>query len=191
MDDSHETIDHHVVRAAAAGDSLAWERIVHEYVPRLIGFCRSKGLSPENAEEIAQSTMVRVVAHLGAYAERGRFEPWLFRIALNLIVDEGRRARRHATPTDPEQLIAFAGGDSSVHEGSIREEVDEARLDRALDALTDAERTVLDLRYGGGLGFRAIADVLDEPMGTLLARHHRALGKLRDHLGLPEKGEES
>jgi DNA-directed RNA polymerase specialized sigma24 family protein len=38
---------------------------------------------------------------------------------------------------------------------------------------------VIDLRHVGGLSFKQMADALGEPVGTLLARHHGALAKLR------------
>ena len=41
--------------------------------------------------------------------------------------------------------------------------------------LHDADREVIELRHHGGLSFKQIAELLDEPLGTLLARHHRAL----------------
>jgi len=41
---------------------------------------------------------------------------------------------------------------------------------------------VIELRHHGGLSFQQMADLLEEPLGTLLARHHRALRKLRELL---------
>lgn len=52
------------------------------------------------------------------------------------------------------------------------------RLKRAMD-LSEADREIVELRHHGGLSFKQIADVLGEPMGTLLARHHRALKSSR------------
>ncbi|MGA0172078.1 MAG: sigma factor-like helix-turn-helix DNA-binding protein [Phycisphaerales bacterium] len=42
---------------------------------------------------------------------------------------------------------------------------------------------MIELRHIGGMSFRQMAEHLDEPLGTLLARHHRALRKLREGLG--------
>jgi RNA polymerase sigma-70 factor (ECF subfamily) len=49
-----------------------------------------------------------------------------------------------------------------------------------MEGLTDTDRDVIELRHHGGLSFKQIAELLDEPLGTLLARHHRALRKLRE-----------
>ena len=50
---------------------------------------------------------------------------------------------------------------------------------RAMGELGDSDREVIELRHHGQMSFKEMAEVLDEPMGTLLARHHRALKKLR------------
>ena len=44
---------------------------------------------------------------------------------------------------------------------------------------TDADREVVELRHHADLSFKQMAQLLNEPIGTLLARHHRALRKLR------------
>jgi DNA-directed RNA polymerase specialized sigma24 family protein len=48
-----------------------------------------------------------------------------------------------------------------------------------MDRLGAGDREILDLRHIGGLSFKALSDYFEEPIGTLLARHHRALRKLR------------
>jgi RNA polymerase sigma-70 factor (ECF subfamily) len=45
--------------------------------------------------------------------------------------------------------------------------------------LNEEDREVIELRHHGGMSFKEMAEMLGEPMGTLLARHHRALHKLR------------
>ena len=57
------------------------------------------------------------------------------------------------------------------------EQVDQLR--RCLAELPDADREVLELRHTAGLSFAQIAETLDQPLGTVLARGHRAVKKLR------------
>lgn len=130
------------------------------------------------AEEITQSVFVTVATKLvgGGYIEQGRFESWLFRVAMNRIRDEVRRARRHAAATDPEVFDALPAGRTEPTERP--ELLDTLRA--AMSRLTDADREVVELRHHAGMSFKQIADLLEEPLGTLLARHHRALRKLKD-----------
>jgi RNA polymerase sigma-70 factor (ECF subfamily) len=54
---------------------------------------------------------------------------------------------------------------------------------RVVDSLPAADREILHLRFAAGLSFAGIAAALGEPLGTVLARSHRAIGKLRGLLG--------
>jgi RNA polymerase sigma-70 factor (ECF subfamily) len=179
-----------VLAAAARGDGPAWRDLIERYSPRVFALARSRCRSADAAEEVTQSVFVTVAAKLGGqigsggYVEMGRFEPWLFRIAMNRIRDEARRRERHAPPTDPVELAMLPDGRS----GNAPPAGDIESLRAALDRLPGADREVIDLRHHGGLSFRQIADLLDEPIGTLLARHHRALRKLRALL--TESGED-
>ena len=53
------------------------------------------------------------------------------------------------------------------------------RLQAALLELTEPERVVILLRHYGQLSFSEIAEYMETPIGTALARSHRGLEKLR------------
>jgi RNA polymerase sigma-70 factor (ECF subfamily) len=190
---------------AAKGDGASWRVLVDQYSRRVFALVVRSCGDRELAEEITQATFVKLVGQLGKYNERGRFEPWLFRIAMNQLRDEMRRRKRQARPMDmsgsagdedrPWAAVEgeLADGSGSRGEASARgaggegEEPFEAvsraeqveRLKRAIASLGPDDREVLNLRHTAGLSFAEIARTLDEPLGTVLARGHRALGKLR------------
>jgi len=152
---------------------------VEAYGPRVFGLIRAQCGSVELAEEITQSTFCTIVARIGQYTELGRFESWLFRIAMNRLRDEMRRRKRQARPVEAETLAGLAGADEEARSAPA----DEVRaLRAAVDRLSEADRRVIHLRHFAGLSFSRIAEVLGEPLGTVLARQHRALGKLRQML---------
>lgn len=168
-----------LLAAASQGDEEAWRRVIERYGRRVYALARSRCRHAELAEEVTQSVFATIATKLGAgeYAERGRFESWLFRVAMNRIRDEMRRLARHAAPTDPLVFGAVVGSSAPTDD---REGLpDLARLRMAMDQLNDDDREVVELRHHGGMSFKQMAEVLDEPLGTLLARHHRALRKLK------------
>lgn len=153
-----------------------------------------QGGGDDAAEEITQSVFVTVAAKLGRgeYTETGRFEAWLFRIAMNRVRDEARRRKRHATLTDDDRTFdearrpgagqsASAGLSNGAGTAADQRELF-AALRLGMDQLVDADREIIELRHHAGMSFKDIADLLNEPVGTLLARHHRALRKLRELL---------
>lgn len=132
------------------------------------------------AEEITQSVFATIASTLGAggYAEQGKFEPWLFRITMNRVRDEARRAKRAGISLDGTGAPILAA--PAEHGGPGASVL--AKLRQGLGELTDADREVIELRHHAELSFKEMTEILHEPLGTLLARHHRALRKLRDFL---------
>lgn len=173
-----------LLNAAARGDQAAWRSLVEHFAPRVFGLLRAQCGDADLAEEITQSTFCTMAAKIESYIEAGKFEAWLFRIALNRLRDEGRRRARHAAPTDDVILATLTGtGRPSAAGGGAAssDTPDEiAALRLAMARLSPADQRVVHLRHAAGLSFKEIAEALDEPLGTLLARHHRALKKLRD-----------
>lgn len=169
-----------ILAAAAEGDARAWEQVLGRYAKRVFALAKSRCRDVDLADEITQSVFVTVAAKLGAgeYLEQGRFEAWLFRIAMNRIRDEMRRRRRQAEPTDPGSMPERL--DEPMPAASSPDEIQALR--EALAALSDRDREVIELRHHAALSFKQMSDLLEEPLGTLLARHHRALAKVRKHI---------
>ena len=187
--------------AAAAGDGQAWTDLVGAYSGRVFGLIYKQCRDKELAEEITQDTFVKVVQKLtqnDGYREEGRFEPWLFRIAMNKLRDEMRRRGRQAKTMDMSPAATASSNDhasgwAASEQGVIAggpsqplaplDQLDRAEqvglLRRAIETLPEADREVLHLRHTAGLSFAQIAEALDQPLGTVLARGHRALAKLK------------
>lgn len=169
-----------LLAGAAAGDERAWRELVRLYGRRVFALVYARCRNPDLAEEITQSVFVTLAAKLGdAYTESGRFEAWVFRIALNRLRDELRRHKRRAG--------IFAGSDALDEHPDVPPTDDPLpddlqALRTAIAGLGDADREIIELRHHAGLAFKDIAALRGEPIGTLLARHHRAVRKLRQSM---------
>lgn len=167
-----------IVQRAGAGDEAAWRELIDLYSRRVFAMAKSRCSDPTLAEEITQSVFATISSKLsaGQYDEQGRFEAWLFRVTMNRIRDEARRMKRHAQPTDP---IEFSGVQGKRQDSAAADEAKIDQLRKAMNGLSEADREVVELRHHGAMSFKQMAELLDEPVGTLLARHHRALRKLK------------
>jgi RNA polymerase sigma-70 factor (ECF subfamily) len=174
-----EFLDQVVARARKL-DPAAFDELVDCYAPRLFGFFYRNFSRHDVAEDLVQETFLRVVRTIRDYREEGRFEAWLFRIAGNLARDCGRRAVNEPVSESEAAAIQIADEHSPI---ALRAEDDERessdRMQKCLDRLPPAEREVILMRHYGGLSFAEIAAYCDAPLGTVLARSHRGLGKLR------------
>ena len=172
-----QELHEHIV-AAANGDEIAWRWIVDAYAHRVFALIRSKCANEELAEEITQSTFCTIAEKLTGYTETGKFEAWLFRIAMNRMRDEMRRRKRHAVPMDNEMIAIFSGGVSDVSDDESCS-VEIQRLREAVRQLSSSDQDIIHMRHAAGMSYKQIAEVLNEPLGTVLARQHRAVRKLR------------
>lgn len=167
-----------LIRDAARGDGEAWERLVGAFAPRVFALLLARCRDPDLAEELTQSVFVSVSGKLAGYRDVGRFRSWLFQIAMNRLRDEVRRRGRHARPAGgAEDLEAVAGSAEADYQDLSPEAL--GALGAAMGGLSDAERQLVHLRHLAGMSYQEIADLHGEPVGTLLARHHRAIAKMR------------
>ena len=88
MDESALT---EAIAQAQAGRGEGFDALLDEYGPRLWAmFLRGTGDRHE-ADELLGEISLRLVRTIGRYRHSGRFEPWLFRVAANLLRDRRRR----------------------------------------------------------------------------------------------------
>ena len=178
-----------VIRRAQQLEASAFEWLVDTYSARLYGFLYRLTGRADDAEELVQEVFVRLVRMISQYEHDGRFEAWLFRIATNLARDRIRRITRA-----PEISSLDAGEDEESDrsvwrrlgdlsgpspDGALELAEDVDQLQRCLARLPQPEREVILLRHYSGMSFADIAEAMETPLGTALARSHRGLAKLR------------
>lgn len=184
-----------LLQRACRRDAEAVAALVDVYAPRVFGLLLRLTGSRDAAEDLTQETLLRVLRTIDSYEHAGKFEPWLFRIAANLARDQARSRRRRGTAVpldgamDDEASLASRVERDSPSDPTERLEAGEQsrRLLEQLEALPEMDREILLLRHYAQLPFREIADLLGIPLGTALARVHRALAKLRRELGGPDE----
>jgi RNA polymerase sigma-70 factor (ECF subfamily) len=180
-----------LLRRARRRDPQALHTLVDMYSARVFGLLYRLTGSRETAEDLLQETFLRVVRVISEYRHGGKFEAWLFRIAGNLARDHARRIKRRRHP----QTLAGSVGEgqpglAKLADATRPDPVDELlkkeaeqRLNAVLQELGEAEREIILLRHFSELSFREIAELLDIPLGTALARAHRAMQRLKAALG--------
>jgi RNA polymerase sigma-70 factor (ECF subfamily) len=132
---------------------------------------------PSDAEDAAQECYLRAFRHFETF--RGdAIKPWLLAILRNVCRAEyARRSRLAASETD-------AGSEETADEDASPEGAVLARLDgetarRLIAGLPEQFREVLVLREINDLNYRAIAEVIGAPVGTVMSRLARARRMLR------------
>ncbi len=166
-----------LLHAAQAGDRDAFAQVVHRYWPRLFRWLYHLTHDRHLAEDIAQETFLKALAHLGRFRVGTNFRAWLFCIGHNAFANAHRaRSRRRAAL--PDDLPAREPG--PVERACSREAM--AGLAEAVDRLPNDFKAALLLRVEEGLSFRQIAGVMDITEETARWRVFKARQKLLGEL---------
>jgi RNA polymerase sigma-70 factor (ECF subfamily) len=181
--------------ARAIPSTESFEKIVDEYQRRLYGFALRMTGNREDAEEIVQDAFVRAFRALGKMTPEQRAElrlqPWLYTITLNVT----RNRLRSKKPTsvaldalaDPDALLSGTGEGPEQPEAIIERGTDMALVEQALLQLPMHLRAAATLRFIEGRSHPEIAEILNQPIGTVKSHVHRAVRILRRILG-PQLG---
>ncbi|HXV03361.1 MAG TPA: sigma-70 family RNA polymerase sigma factor, partial [Gaiellaceae bacterium] len=129
------------------------------------------------AEDAVQETFASIWRAAGSYKpERGPGAPWLYAVARNAIVDNGRMRREPPVEAGEEQADELTPADRA-ESGWVA-----WRVHGALAELPENERTVIELAYWGGRSQSEIAELLQIPLGTVKTRTRTGLARLADTL---------
>jgi RNA polymerase sigma factor (sigma-70 family) len=145
---------------------------------RLVGFVRARIAdgAEADAEDIVQEVMTGIFERADVTSVIVDLTAYVYRSLANRVVDS-LRARRPAAPL--QDVLPDARYEAS---GQVEREEAQERLFAAIDGLPEAQRAVLVATELEGASYRELAERWDEPIGTLLARKHRALRALRKTL---------
>lgn len=181
-----------LVADAQRGDRDALAALLHAHEAQIFATCVRMLGDREQARDLTQDTMVRLIEALDGFDGRARFATWMTRIAMNVCLSHLRkqRLRRHASldasPSRGSERSTPAPGTTLEQgrepHGASRVELsdDTARLRRALGRLDPDARAILILRDMRGLDYRQIAETLDVALGTVKSRIFRARAALRE-----------
>ena len=177
------------LKAVPGADSF--ERVVDDYQRRLYGFALRMTGNREDAEEIVQDSFVRAYRALGKMSPEQRAElrlqPWLYTITLNVT----RNRLRSRKPTsvaldalaDPDALLRESLDGPPQPETIVEQNAEVALVERALLQLPMHLRAAATLRFIEGRSHPEIAEILNQPIGTVKSHVHRAVRVLRRILG--------
>ena len=174
-----------LLACAQAGDERAFRRLVEPYRRALEVHCYRMLGSAQDAEDMAQETLLRAWRALERFEPRVQFQTWLYRIATNACLDELERRPRRPEPVDP---FPDRPGDETASPTydpaaryAIREGMELALL-RAIQELPGRQRAVLIFRDVLGWTAAEVAEVLGSTVASVNSALQRARATIEQHL---------
>jgi len=172
--------DRFYIERCLDGHPDEFRHLVRRYQSVLIAGLTYKLKNRDRAEETVQETFIRAYFNLGKLKKPDSFLSWLTSIA-NSVAGEFRRK---------DKILLRQDDVSSVcHTTSSAERPPDVDLDRAIEALPDAYRKIILLKYYGGQSCKQVAESLQMPLGTVTKMLSRAHAMLRQSLERNRKKE--
>jgi RNA polymerase sigma-70 factor, ECF subfamily len=174
-----------LLACAQAGDERAFRRLVEPYRHALEVHCYRMLGSAQDAEDVAQETLLRAWRALERFEPRAQFQTWLYRIATNACLDELERRPRRPAPVDPFPDRPSDETASQTYDPvaryAIREGMELALL-RAIQELPGRQRAVLIFRDVLGWTALEVAEVLGSTVASVNSALQRARSTIDQHL---------
>ena len=176
--------DAELAARVASGDGAAFELLMRRHNRRLFRIARSVLRDDADAEDALQESYLAAYRAVGTYRADASLATWLSRLVLNHCLARRRREQRRDT------IVAIVPqGDDDVGEVDpdtpdrllVRAQL-RSLLQRRLDELPEAFRTVFVLRCVEELSVEETAELLAIPEATVRSRHFRARSLLRESL---------
>jgi RNA polymerase sigma factor (sigma-70 family) len=162
---------------AAQGDQEAWNELVDRYTRLLYSVARSFRLDVADANDVVQTTWLRLVEHLDRIEDPTRLAGWLVTTARREALRVLRRAGRER-PAGEESVLDRPDDAPSVDAGLLLDERDEA-LWTAYQGLTEKCRQLLRIAVWEPKAYDQISAALDMPVGSIGPTRRRCLTQLR------------
>lgn len=171
--------------AQATSDWRAW---LDEHGPRLLLFARQQTRSHEDAEDILQEAIVKLVDKIQSHEFVGGMESWqpyLFTTIRRLAIDLSRRDDRRRRREDIVTLDAESSNVSTDPWFETDSSDDETRsqLESKLRELPEKFAEVIVMKIWGDRTFAEIAEILGISQNTAASRYRYGLEALKKSLG--------
>jgi RNA polymerase sigma factor (sigma-70 family) len=168
-----------LIAAARSGDQEAFAELVRHHQER-VWRTAVRLVGPDDADDIAQEVFIKAHASLHTFRGHAALSTWLYRMAINLSLNQLRGARR-----ERHRRERYGPGVSEPAERPdrqvLRSEL-EAQVWKAIDALPDRQRTALVLHRFEDLSAREVAEIMQLSTGAVESLLHRARLSLFDAL---------
>lgn len=180
--------DAELLYAYRRGDSKAFEKLLRRHERLLFTFIVRMVSNKDDAEDIFQETLARVVQNIRSYDEQGKLAKWIFGIAHHLCIDRIRKEKRWKA-----HFTKDSGKDETDRQGEVmdpepladvlleQKELNEM-IAQALQHLAPEQREVFLLRQHSDLTFREIAEMVNRPLNTVLGQMRLAVLSIRAFL---------
>ena len=157
----------------------AYKVLVQRYEGLVYNLCMKFLGSPEDAEEIAQDSLLQVFHKIHQFQGRSAFKTWLYKIVHNFCRNRISKIIRKREVQESYEEHAKEDLPNSSFEDKRNEEKS-AYIQEALDKLKPKEKEIIVYKFISGMTLQEIADVTDVGVSAAKMRYYRALESFKE-----------
>jgi RNA polymerase sigma-70 factor (ECF subfamily) len=176
--------DSELVAAVRAGDPAAFEELFRRNQRRVYSVALNFfGGRTQAAEDVTQQVFLKFYTNVKRFRGDAKISTWLYRITVNLCIDEQKRRRRFSFFGDLFEKDESVPLEEPAQAPGSFELEDEVR--RAVAELKPVFRIPVVLKHVEGMSYSEMAEVMDCSEGTIasrLSRGHKLLAEKLVHL---------
>lgn len=183
FDQKEQKNDNELMLEVKSGSLESFETLVIQFTKGITNYffrlCWDKGYS----EDLCQEVFLKIWKNRENYKTSAKFTTYIFRIAVNLWIDECRKKSCRPTVDTDEYLDYLNGNNSSSEVETVVESRETIlALKKALTNIEDSHRIPYILSVFHGKSYEEISQILGVPVGTVKSRKYYAVLKLRSEL---------
>jgi RNA polymerase sigma-70 factor (ECF subfamily) len=181
--------DQDLVVAARKGDRDAFKTLFERYHRRAYALAFGVLRHQDDALDVVQDAFIKAHKYLDKFEGNSSFYTWLYRIVMNLAIDHLRKHRR-VKPVELDETRVQEDADNALlprllggNPGrALMDKQIRARIDQALDELSENHRAVLVMRELEGLSYEEMAQAMNCSKGTIMSRLFHARKNMQKRL---------
>jgi RNA polymerase sigma-70 factor (ECF subfamily) len=163
------------------GNDQAFNTLVLRYKEKIYWIVRRMIPDHDEADDVTQNVFIKAYQSLGAFKGDSSFYTWIYRIAINLSLNEIRRKKIRRTISIDDEIHQVRSHDAQPLELMEQQEQTQ-RIREAIELLPDKQKKVFLLRYYEELPYEEIAKILKTSVGGLKANYFHAVKKIGVYL---------
>jgi RNA polymerase sigma factor (sigma-70 family) len=163
------------------GNEQAFNILVLRYKEKIYWIVRRMVVDHDEADDITQNVFIKAYQSLKSFKGDSSFYTWIYRIAVNLSLNEIRRKKIRRTFTIDEEIHQVQSHDAHPLE-QLEQQERTQQIREAIERLPDKQKKVFLLRYYEELPYEEIAKILKTSVGGLKANYFHAVKKIGVYL---------
>ena len=173
--------DAELLAQARDGSAEAFRHLALRYQPRLAAVLDRYTHNRHDTEDLVQETLLRAYDNLARYDDRWAVSTWLFRIAINLAISQGRRPRPRTNHDGADSALTAPAHAQPATQAAQREQAGRVWA-IARQQLSADQYAMLWLAYVEQMPVAGIAAAMGKSRVAVKVAMHRARQRLAEHL---------